>query len=80
MTSTARGCCGPTSASGPADSRYLVGDFGKAGTLTPFGAHLLAASDGRQTAGIVLYVGQPDESFPFFSNHAHDADRGRPAR
>ena len=51
----------------PADSRYLVGDFGEAGALTPFGAHLLAASDGRQTAGIVLYVGQPDESFPFFS-------------
>ena len=51
----------------PADSRYLVGDFGEAGALTPFGGHLLAASDGRQTAGVVLYVGQPDESFPFFS-------------
>jgi hypothetical protein len=50
-----------------ATARYLVGDFGTAGSLTPFGAHLLAASDGRQTAGMILYVGQPDESFPFFS-------------
>ena len=51
----------------PAAARYLVGDFGEAGALTPFGAHMLAASDGRLTAGIILYVGQPDESFPFFS-------------
>jgi hypothetical protein len=50
-----------------ADARYLVGDFGEAGAMTPFGAHLLAASDGRFTAGMVLYVGQPDESFPFFA-------------
>ena len=50
----------------PAVSRYLVGDFGEAGAMTPFGAHLLAASDGRLTAGIILYVGQPDELFPFF--------------
>lgn len=50
-----------------AASRYLVGDFGDAGSLTPFGAHLLAASDGRLTAGIILYVAQPEESFPFFS-------------
>jgi hypothetical protein len=50
-----------------ATARYLVGDFGAAGSLTPFGAHLLAASDGQQTAGMILYVGQPDESFPFFS-------------
>jgi hypothetical protein len=51
----------------PATARYVVGDFGEFGALTPFGAHTLAASDGRLTAGIVLYVGQPDESFPFFS-------------
>jgi hypothetical protein len=50
----------------PATARYLVGDFGEAGALTPFGAHVIAASDGRLTAGIILYVGQPDESFPFF--------------
>jgi hypothetical protein len=50
----------------PAASRYLVGDFGEVGAVTPFGAHVLAASDGRLTAGIVLYVAQPDESFPFF--------------
>jgi hypothetical protein len=48
-------------------ARYLVGDFGEVGSVTPFGAHLLAASDGRLTAGMILYVGQPDESFPFFS-------------
>jgi hypothetical protein len=51
----------------PADARYLVGDFGEAGAMTPFGAHLLAASDGRFTAGMVLYVSQPEESFPFFA-------------
>jgi hypothetical protein len=48
-------------------ARYLVGDFGAEGAMTPFGVHLLAASDGRLTAGIILYLGQPDESFPFFS-------------
>jgi hypothetical protein len=47
-------------------ARFVVGDFGAEGALTPFGAHLLAASDGRLTAGIILYLGQPDESFPFF--------------
>jgi hypothetical protein len=51
----------------PAVSRFLVGDFGTAGALTPFGAHVLAASDGRLTAGIVLYVGNPDETFPQFA-------------
>jgi hypothetical protein len=51
----------------PAAARYVVGDFGELGALMPFGAHALAASDGRLTAGIILYVGQPDESFPFFS-------------
>ena len=50
-----------------AAARYLVGDFGAAGSVTPFGAHLLAASDGRLTAGLILYLAQPDESFPFFS-------------
>ena len=51
----------------PAEARYVVGDFGELGAITPFGAHLLAASDGRLTAGIILYISQPDESFPFFS-------------
>lgn len=48
-------------------ARYLVGDFGAQGSVTPYGAHILTASDGRLTAGIIFFVGQPDESFPFFS-------------
>jgi hypothetical protein len=51
----------------PAQARYVVGDFGELGAITPFGAHLLAASDDRLTAGIILYISLPDESFPFFS-------------
>lgn len=50
----------------PAIARYLVGDFGAQGALTPYGAHLLAASDGRLTAGLALFVAQPDETFPYF--------------
>jgi hypothetical protein len=51
----------------PAESRYLVGDTGEEGALTRWGAYVLAASDGRLTTGMVLYLSDPDATFPFFS-------------
>ena len=72
-----RACSAPHIGFVPAESLYLVGDSGEAGAVTPWGIHVLAASDGRLTAGIVSYLSYPDATFPFFAGTpADDAPPG----